>query len=248
MRLYNTVFAILFMNIAFAQELLPIQTDRPDQTECPFIVPKNYFQAEIGFSYEKINRKSTSLLLPTCLFKYGISERFELRLIAEIEMQDNLPGRNTGLNPVTIGFKTNLFKEKGILPAISFIGHLTLPHMASCANKNNYYAPSFRFTMQHTLGSKISLSYNLGAEWDGFTPEPTFIYTITTGFSLSDQVGSFIELYGYAPQQSSPDHRLDGGFTFLINKNILVDIAAGAGLNNNSASFFIGTGFSFRFK
>ena len=30
--------------------------------------------------------------------------------------------------------------------------------------KNTFFAPSFRFTMHHTLSKDISLSYNLGAE------------------------------------------------------------------------------------
>ncbi len=30
-----------------------IETDRPDQTESPFIVPRNYFQLEFGLNMEK---------------------------------------------------------------------------------------------------------------------------------------------------------------------------------------------------
>ena len=30
----------------FGQKLPSIQLDRPDQTECPFITPKNYIQIE----------------------------------------------------------------------------------------------------------------------------------------------------------------------------------------------------------
>ena len=32
--------------IAFGQEIEPIQTDRPDQTETPYLVPKKMFQVE----------------------------------------------------------------------------------------------------------------------------------------------------------------------------------------------------------
>jgi len=248
MRFFLTILTSLILSTATAQELPSIQTDRPDQTECPFIVPKRYFQAEIGFAYERTDKQSSSYLLPSCLFKYGISDKTELRLITELESKKYSSKKNTGLNPVTIGFKTNIVKEKGIIPTISFIGHLTLPHVASCENKSEFYAPAFRFTMQHTLTSKISFAYNLGAEWDGLSPEPTFIYTVTSGFSLSDKVGCFIEFYGFAPQRSAADHRFDGGFTFLINNNIQFDIAGGAGLSSNAADYFLGTGISFRLK
>src|SRR4051794_32082528 len=55
----------------FAQE--PIHTDRPDQTECPFIVPKNYFQIENGLSFESTNDISNTYLYPSTLVKYGVN-------------------------------------------------------------------------------------------------------------------------------------------------------------------------------
>ena len=36
-----------------------IQIDRPDQTECPFIVPKNHFQVESGFLIEQTDEASS---------------------------------------------------------------------------------------------------------------------------------------------------------------------------------------------
>ncbi len=112
-----------------------------------------------------------------------------------------------GINPIKIGFKTRLFEEKGIIPLTSFIAHLVIPASGTKEFQTNYFAPSFRFTMQHTLTDKISLGYNLGAEWDGETPEPTFIYTLKTGFSLTEKIGAYVELYGFAPQKDKADCR-----------------------------------------
>ena len=61
---------------AFAQSEGRIETDRPDQTECPFIVKRGFLQAEIGF-----NRSNREYLFPTSLLKYGVSKRFELRYV-----------------------------------------------------------------------------------------------------------------------------------------------------------------------
>ena len=68
----------------FGQVLFPIQTDRPDQTECPFIVPKNHIQIESGFNFEKVNENEKNYLYPTILWKYGVNEKFEIRLISEL--------------------------------------------------------------------------------------------------------------------------------------------------------------------
>ncbi|MBC7555707.1 MAG: hypothetical protein H7195_01965, partial [Chryseobacterium sp.] len=64
--------------------------------------------------------------LPTLLTKYGISTHTELRLITELNYNKSSNQNRFGLQPVTIGFKTSLIEEKGIIPKISFIGHLGL--------------------------------------------------------------------------------------------------------------------------
>ncbi len=230
-----------------AQNIMPIATDRPDQTECPFIVPKGYFQAENGLSYEKTTTKSHSWAAPSILWKYGVSDNIELRLITEHCSEIENKQIIRGIKPVTVGFKVKISEEKGILPKTSFIGHLALPRLATKEMKALYYAPSFRFTMQHTLFDKLSLAYNLGAEWDGATPQPTFIYTLTTGFGITERLGSYIEIYGFAPQNQQTDHRFDGGFTYLLNENIMFDISSGFGLTHNAPKSFVSLGFSYRF-
>ncbi len=231
-----------------AQKLPSIQTDRPDQTECPFIVPTNYFQFENGFSYQKTNDDSNEILAPTVLIKFGINDHFELRLISEYLLNRDFENNISGINPLLIGFKSGLFEEKGVFPTTSFIGHLSIPKLASENNKSQFYAPEFRFTMQHSLSEKQSLSYNLGAEWNGETSEPTFVYTLTTGYSISEKVSGYVELYGFVPQLEKPDHRFDGGICYLLNPNHQLDFSAGFGLSKTSPKYFIGFGYSFRVK
>jgi Putative MetA-pathway of phenol degradation len=55
-------------------------------------------------------------------------------------------------------------------------------------------------------------------------------------------------LYGFVPELESPDHRLDGGFCFLLNPNHQLDISSGFGFSKTSPKYFIGLGYSFRFK
>ncbi len=250
-KIYGLILVFILSNVMAleSQNLAPIATDRPDQTECPFIVPKGFFQAENGLVYEKSNATSSVMAHPSTLWKFGVSDGFELRLITEIltEKVENYP-TIMGLTPITIGFKTNIAKEKGLLPLVSFIGHLTMPNWASKAYQTNYFAPSFRFTMQHTLSERFTLAYNVGAEWDGETPLSTFIYTLTSGYSITRKLGVYVEFYGFAPQQQAPDHRFDGGFTFLINQNIMVDVSGGFGLTENAPANYLSLGFSYRFK
>ena len=246
MKTLITFLLLLISLVGYTQNIEPIQADRPDQTETPAIVPIGMFQVETGFTFQKNDKKSTLFSLPTTLWKYGVNENFELRLITEFISEENNISKSNGFNPIYVGFKVKLTNEKGIIPKTSFISHISLPNVASSKYKTDFYAPEFRFVMQHTLNEKLSLSYNLGAEWDGFTPEPTFIYTRTTGYSISDKLGSYIELFGFGPQNDKANHSFDGGLTYLINNNFMLDLSSGVGITNNAPDYYTAIGFSFR--
>ena len=232
----------------FGQTLPAIQIDRPDQTECPFITPEKYIQIENGLTFETFDQSQTSFYYPSTLWKYGVNEKFELRLITEFVSEKRNINTTTGFLPITIGFKTSLVEERGIIPKISFIGHITTSKIGSKEFQAKYISPSFRFTMQHTLSESISLAYNLGAEWNGENAEYNYIYTLTTGFSLTDKIGCYTELYGFIPAYGKADHRFDGGFTYLINNNLIADISGGFGLTENAPKNYISLGISCRFK
>lgn len=246
MKTYFTIFALLTVPLMVAQTREPIQADRPDQTETPAIVPKGMFQAETGFTFQKNETNSNTFSLPSTLWKYGVNENFEVRLITEFVSENINNEKSSGFTPVLIGFKVRLCEEKGIVPKTSFIGHIGLPNAASSKYKTNFVAPEFRFTMQHTLSDKFSLSYNLGCEWDGMTPETTFIYTLTTGYSINKTLGCYAEFFGFMPETNKANHSFDGGFTYLINPNFMLDLSSGIGITENAPEHYIAFGFSFR--
>jgi hypothetical protein len=247
MKIQLLVF-LFFIYFSCIQAQTTIQTDRPDQTECPFITPVGFIQAENGFIYENIDKDNKFITLPSILWKYGINRNFEFRLITEANTIKSYGNTISGLVPTIVGFKVSVSEEKGIIPSTGFIGHLALPNAASTNFKASYFAPSFRFNMQHTLSKTFSLAYNLGAEWDGETPEPTFIYTLTSGMSITEKLGAYIELYGFAPQNKIADLRADGGFTYLITNDVMVDISGGFGITKESPDNYFALGFSYRFN
>ncbi len=51
-----------------------IDTDRPDQTESVFLVPKHFIQSEAGFTFTKLTTDEHEFLIPTLLSKYGITK------------------------------------------------------------------------------------------------------------------------------------------------------------------------------
>ena len=246
MKIKITCYLVFLSPYFFAQKPEPIQADRPDQTETPAIVPQGMFQIETGFTFQKNDDLSSSNSLPSVLWKYGVNDNFELRIITEFFSEKINTEKFDGFAPIYVGFKVTLAEEKGIVPKTSFIAHIGLPNAASKKYKTDFYAPEFRFVMQHTLSKKISLSYNLGAECDGFSAEPIFIYTIATGYSISNKIGSYIEIFGFSPQKNKSNHSFDGGVTYLINENIMLDLSAGFGITKTAPDRYFAAGFSFR--
>lgn len=242
------IFFLLFLSFRLsAQELPTIQTDRPDQTESPFLVPARHLQVEAGFLFEQTDKDNTSYDHPSLLIKYGVNEYFELRFIPEYVTQHTSTKKLSGVSPVTFGMKIKMAEEKGILPQVGFIGHI-ISNIASKGLKSTWFAPAFRFTLQNTITPALSLGYNFGMEWNGETPEPAYIYTLSLAFSLTEKLGAYTEAYGFLSRYTRPDHRVDGGFTYLLKKNILLDLSGGIGITPHSPDYYIASGISFRLK
>lgn len=239
------VLLLLSGSTSIAQDLAPISTDRPDQTESPYITPPGYFQVETGFSYEN-DQGNWTIQTPTILSKYGFNERCELRLITEYGGAGRGNTSATGIQPLAVGFKSRLLDERNFFPMVSVICQLTTPFLSDKKFKPSYYSPSFRFLLQNRLSERVSIGYNLGAEWDGETAQPTFIYTVTTAITLTNRMGCFIEAFGFAPQKEIARHQADGGFTYLFSDNAQLDISGGIALTDNGADYFTSLGFSFR--
>jgi hypothetical protein len=252
--------------VEVVNEITPLFTDRPDQTECPFLVPTKMFQVETGYSVEYDRNKNTdtrNYTYNTTLLKYGVSKNWEFRLVAEylgtktISRNGGNAQYRSGMNSVSIGTKIFICEERGIIPTMALLAHLELPYMGSSHFKVKHLAPRFRFAMQHTISERISLGYNIGGEWDGDSQAATIIYTASLGISLLRNVNMFVEAYGFMTENStvenefngsfSQDHRLDSGFTILLKRNLQLDLSGGMGISELSPDSFLSTGLSWRF-
>jgi hypothetical protein len=241
MRQYIIVILLLLSFMLKAQEQAPIATDRPDQTETPNITPSRWLQCELGFLHENIEGGSYQTF-PSALWKYGINKNFELRLISELGRQD----QTLGLQPITLGFKVHLFDEKAARPTTSLIVHMTTPNFGSKEFSTPKWAPSFRFLSQNNFKNGWSLGYNYGAEWNGDSRKPTWLYTLSAAKSLSSVMGFYVETYGYYQTSSKLDKRFDGGLTFLLNPNVQLDASGGLGVGSSELNTYLSLGLSWR--
>ncbi len=228
----------------------PIVADRPNQSDGATILPKGYFQMENGASIEDI-KPGFVYTYPSTLWKIGVSESFEFRVLTEyINITHNGQANIDGLLPIQVGFKTKLFNQHGMIPKAAAIGFLSLPGIASKQFQTTYFAPSMRLAFEHEVSNIFSIAYNVGAEWNGEDARPDFLYTFSLQLNMFRRLGAYIEAYGNVPQQRENEfqHRLDGGLTYMVSNDVVVDVSGGIGLSDNAPERYVAVGFSYRFK
>jgi len=228
------------------QDSIPqLITDRPDATESSVLVPKGYFQIELGSQFSEGNIQE-DLTYGTGLFRIGVLDNLEFRLGLDYSRskfkQTLIEEDLNSFSPLLVGFKIGIAKENGILPEMALLGHLSLPYTSKYTEATGI---DFRFAFSHTLSDRSGLSYNLGSGWDGLGDGLQYIYTVSYGYSINQNLGWFAEIYGHAPENQEATHYVDSGFTYLLANNFQLDAYIGTAINNDP-NLILGAGFSYR--
>ena len=262
----RVIFTLITFFVAYQvysqADSVALATDRPTQSASAYTIAKGTWQIETGFALSSFNFigpfglgttewKIQNFSLNTTQVRYGISDKVELsfgqtltraRLLINDEVQD---GATTELAPTTLGLRFHLAEENGALPQISFLGNYVGAPFASDGIGGGG-GVDMRFNMRHNLNDGWSIGYNVGGLGNGFFEDFTFLYTFVVGKSLNDKLAAFVEAYGYFFNGASNPHSLDYGFTYLLNKDLQLDVFAGNALNDFAADFIFGLGFSAR--
>lgn len=239
--------ACLFLSLSvYAQK--PIETDRPDQTETANTVPPGAFQVESGFLHRHNDVQDNEFELPETLWKLGLNSKMELRLITTLSYQKISDTLLSGLEPLTVGVKVALWKQHGLLPQTSVIGHLQLSKIATKELQEEYLAPELLLLFQNKVTPFLETGYNMGVSWDGTSGKPEYTYTFSPDIKLSDTLSTFIETFGYLPQGHHANHWMDTGIKYLITNNIQIDLSGGYELtpHHKHHGYFESVGLSFR--
>jgi hypothetical protein len=231
-------------------------TDRPDATESPSLVRKGYLQIETGGFYTEsedngLDIKETTF--NTTLLRYGLLDNFELRIGLDYRQTEfELNGQDLGdgldgTSPLLLGAKIGIAQESGWMPQMAILGHLSMPFTASSDYIPENTAMDFRFAFNHTLSDRSGLAYNIGARLDAGDPELSYIYTLAYGYSLSNRIGAYLEVYGDFPEDSSANHLWDAGFTYLANNDLQFDVTFGSGFTDGQ-DLLLSAGLSYRIR
>lgn len=269
-------FLTIFISVAiFAQEdtippyktsinslpnVLPIrheiETDRPDFTESPNVVPKGALQIETGFVFEKdkqtgLNMGATpihinSTTFNTGLLRYGLTDKLELRFNYSIDKVEESGGVSdtsyTELSPMFLGAKTNLYKGEKV--SLGFLTHLYF------TPDFDGLSPEFLMPISIDLSEKLGVAFQLGMSWGIGEESPVGLYSMSIGYAITDALNAYVEPYGYSINNldyRGKDRRLNGGLTYLVNNKLQLDLTGGIGYTKHAPDHFINAGISYIF-
>jgi hypothetical protein len=222
------------------------------QTEyTPYTVQKKHIQIENDFSYESYGEGASAFSHPVMLLKYGLTDRFELRVQAEPFSEKtggNISSTSTLFAPTNIGFKANILKEKNwYTPEIGVKFYYGIPALGSSSLKPEYAQLGYQFLMQHNFTDRVSVTYAIGQDWSGYEKGAELNYLFNFSYASSAKTWVYFEGYGNYIKNIPSSYSANLGLMYYIKDNFVFDTYVGTGLHNSGIKFDIGTIVSYAF-
>lgn len=231
-----------------AQEVPAISPDRPGFTNgCDTVLPKHW-QIETGITSTQLsaeNGGSKVVDYPEALIRLGVSSKFEYRIGAP--NYNKVDAGGSGYSDMSLGCKYRFYESNDGNTKAALIPFVTIPN-GSDAFSSHHVDPYLTLAGQKPINPKNALSANLtlGAP----TVNGSRIYTIAPSVSVSTQLQPALSLYGElydnVPQHGGSTPIIDGGFAYIVNPNMQLDIEVGYGLGSNAPVRTIGGGIAIR--
>ena len=239
----------------------PIVTDRPDFTEASVTVGRGVAQLETGLTYFYNSDSGESVRTQSFgepLFRYGMfADWFEVRValfpLNERTVALGDSDSTAGLADLYTGVKFALTPQQGILPEMALVPQMNIP-TGSNAFTSDTVEPGvnwlYGWDINDCLATGGSTQGNRRIDDNGDS-YLEMAQSWTINYSLAEGLGAFTEWFALIPsdaETAKTEHYLDGGFTYLLNNDVQLDLRAGVGLNDAAADYFVGTGLSVRVR
>lgn len=217
--------------VSFAQtENEPsISADRPGMATSTDVMPFLKVEWETGF---EANWNGTpGFLLPTTMFRFGITHFAEIRIEYDgTYSRYNIHDWGYEVQPLVLGAKAKIFDGYKWVPKISLLANLSIPLKRNFDAFGNvqHVAPSLYLLFQNDVTDWFNIGYNVGVEWSGYSQIPSTFLALCLGFNITDNLGAFVESYNYftrfGPKNTEVECNLDFGFTYTVHPRVQLDL------------------------
>jgi hypothetical protein len=230
-------------------------------------MPRGYLQLELGYTYTEDSEAGTLTrdhAFAQTNFRVGLLDNLEFRTLwsgyslteTEFDTTSRWAGRHIratdhddGAGDITLGLRTQLLKNDGLVPDLTFLTDLSIP-LGSSSKTAGDVVPDVRLAYGWALTEKLRL-YGVAVAAAPVADGDRFFQAAGSAglsYAWTDRFGTFLEYYGIFPGGKEEDcsHNLDGGFAVLLSDSCQLDFSAGVGLNEQAPDYFVGVGISFR--
>ena len=230
-KLKNNLFSLLLClccsSLAIAQSDENINTDRPDQSEGVYTLPKGQFQIENGYVFSKED-SSANLML-----RYGLISNTEIRLEADFDL------RTPDFSSTTFSVKQRLYEsEQRFIPSIGLIGYWQYSKTDAKA-----YTFDACLAFESSLTDQLSLAYGARSS-EQFK---NLDVTAQVNYAPNNKLWSFVEYYASYNGMRAPEHNINAGFAYLLKPNFQIDLSGGRTLWQPEPQYFVGVGIGYLF-
>ena len=145
-----------------------ILTDRPSQTDLPFVIEKGNIQIESGINIQEIQSDINSLI------RIGIFDGLELRINSNYMINDEISfQKKSSFDDFEIGSKFRIIEKTENKFNISFLTYLLIPTAPEVFSYNEYGFLN-KLLFSHNLTSDTKIGYNIG--YNKFINYYNFLY------------------------------------------------------------------------
>lgn len=229
-----------------AQSRPPIATDRPGFSDGSNVVGKGVNQIEVGFFRTVVSGDSTTTL-PDLLFRHGLTEDFELRLVGLT--YGFAPADTRGFLDPSVGFKVRLQRPSGKRGELTFEAQTTVK-TSDDPLRANAWNPTFKLLATTPVGND-SIGANLvwsrvgpdGSQFDQTALAISYARTLTARTALTYEVWS-VDHFALGEKSAFYGSL---ALTYTPNIDSQWDIRIGSGFNQARDGWFLQGGYSVRF-
>ena len=234
------IFSLCAM-VVTAQEV-EFTADRPGASTGPATVAHKVVQLEQGVQYDGDGGAGVFTFSNT-LLRYGLFEGMELRLGGDgfVYQPEGALQFSPAFSGLSLGTKIKCFEGEGVIPAVSVLADFSIPRTASSGFGVENLAPSLYLLFENPVNDRLSIGYNIGAEWDGAQPAPTTFAALCFGFNATERLGCFVESYNYFSKFGNV-YAVDFGLNYMLAERVQLDFAANLDLCNPAQAWAVSFG------
>jgi hypothetical protein len=220
-----------------------IVADRPGFGESASVVAARRVQAEAGATWTLGDSSTTVIDMPELLVRVGLGRSFELRATAPNWIRPGGTGAAPGWADAALGLKGHVTTGQGDL---ALRGTVYLP-TGTDAQSAGHIEPEASVAWSRDLPAHWSLGATVSVRRLRLLRETLTSPSISLGRALGSRASVFVEYGAALARDDHAVHKLDSGYTRLVNPNTQLDASVGVGLSAAGPAFFAGVGFSRRF-